>query len=1244
MSDGENVEPSAAQRMERFVAEFKAEGESQDIAGKYGPGAARPAAPPEDEHGFPLPPTWPYPGLRAFTPREARLFFGRQREAGDLRKRLADSNIVAVLGGSGSGKSSLVLAGVLPRLNDVGRIMGRRGRWYAVTFRPGDAPCRRLIEAVWNDACLPLLALKEGPRAFGEVLGDNIAETQVEAANGFAALRARFEAIVQPRNEFSVAGLIEFLDKLDDIDRRLAELRETPRAGKINFLLVIDQFEELFRETVKKEQPEDIRRMVELLTYACGHREDPLVVVITLRSEELHRCSEIEGLAPVINASFYLIDRPSVDALDMATVSPGRQTLQYWRVALNDDETATEEVEKSAPFSPAFIHALTSWVQDFQKEDFSAPVVAERRKRHQSDLLPLFQHLLRVSWSAAVERWAREQPEKATVEVSDIENWIEERRGRVDELRAWMRANQKGSIAYTPPQLSNMLERCFDIGFAITLSEAVTGKPWAESKSWPSDAPSMVERLRLIEAAFVALATRDDKGNDARRPASAAEVVEASHQTVSEDTVRNTLSFFKARNYLQGGDTGERYDVSHEALIRNSTEYQTWLADAKNVSNSLARANAALMAAASEPVRRDARKEQWSFAKNIWRAVRKVWGVISLTDLREAGSRFSENTCRDLERVFATDATFSPSWMAERAELGKSATEREDAVLRLERAWTRAYRWHIDLGAARQEGEKAYTGIDLVRAFQRFAGRGHSRNLVTGRQLRALRVFTLVYVVSGIIVLAPLGSSWWYSKFVLPVIVRTTAALNYAKTSDTNDFRLRLLLLAAALRESDTEALAQATREALLRAPVFAGDFAAGAWDAAGERVVTLDRKSRELVVHDVSDGREVARANFPGEDAEADVTPPSVGFFNNELAAFQIISASVLVGQQGPTLKERFQLPAGLQGLDEWIPRADIFGDHMRAIFLHFANNAIDGMSVLELSEGLNRQIKPDDKKRVSWNPIAQTAFRQPFLAEDCNDYAYLGRLAPVEGKEAYALWVGHLGADEAKSVQLSGRLGMAAIARGCRYAVVRDEGAYGSNFGQFHVISLQDGVPAPSKSVPFATLTPDGPKLPGALSDQVTLFLFPSNPQSQPIFAAAPRPDNGVWRTGWLTEQGLAVVDIRPDDSAQAVTLVGDSQMLTGLDARYESGSLSFSRDGSSALLMRQRTFSSPVQLRLYRLDLRKRRDELERDLKSTDDLVRKACQIAKMDGGNQLTNTERLTWFGQEDAPQPCPPDGR
>ncbi|MFD5704003.1 nSTAND1 domain-containing NTPase [Streptomyces lasiicapitis] len=92
----------------------------------------------------------PYPGLEAFTEDDAGVFFGRDREIAELVARLhpvsavaAARRCVAVIGPSGSGKSSLVRAGLLPAL------AARRGRWVVVPpFSPGADPVAGLASAL----------------------------------------------------------------------------------------------------------------------------------------------------------------------------------------------------------------------------------------------------------------------------------------------------------------------------------------------------------------------------------------------------------------------------------------------------------------------------------------------------------------------------------------------------------------------------------------------------------------------------------------------------------------------------------------------------------------------------------------------------------------------------------------------------------------------------------------------------------------------------------------------------------------------------------------------------------------------------------------------------------------------------------------------------------------------------------------------------------------------------------------
>ena len=81
----------------------------------------------------------PFPGLRSFEADESLLFFGREAHIDELLERLADNRFVAVTGTSGSGKSSLVRAGLRPALHR-GYLVDATSRWRFATLRPGTAP------------------------------------------------------------------------------------------------------------------------------------------------------------------------------------------------------------------------------------------------------------------------------------------------------------------------------------------------------------------------------------------------------------------------------------------------------------------------------------------------------------------------------------------------------------------------------------------------------------------------------------------------------------------------------------------------------------------------------------------------------------------------------------------------------------------------------------------------------------------------------------------------------------------------------------------------------------------------------------------------------------------------------------------------------------------------------------------------------------------------------------------------
>ncbi len=101
----------------------------------------------------------PYKGLRAFGEADARDFFGRETMSRQLVERLGEERFIAVVGPSGSGKSSLVLAGLLPALRQ-GALPGSE-TWRVVETTPGEYPLEELEAALLRVAVNPPVSLME---------------------------------------------------------------------------------------------------------------------------------------------------------------------------------------------------------------------------------------------------------------------------------------------------------------------------------------------------------------------------------------------------------------------------------------------------------------------------------------------------------------------------------------------------------------------------------------------------------------------------------------------------------------------------------------------------------------------------------------------------------------------------------------------------------------------------------------------------------------------------------------------------------------------------------------------------------------------------------------------------------------------------------------------------------------------------------------------------------------------------
>ena len=216
----------------------------------------------------------PFPGLRAFEAEESLLFYGREVHVAELLDRLGDNHFVAVTGTSGSGKSSLVKAGLRPAMQR-GYLIDATSRWRFATMRPGGAPIEALAESLGD--------------ALGSEPIESITRSLLATSAGLTEVVAR-------------AGLTQ---------------------GE-SLLVIADQFEELFRFDVTRAQQGRAALFVSLLLEASERRDVPVYVVVTMRSEFLGRCSEFTGLAEAFNRSQYLVPRLTRDERREAIERPLR--------------------------------------------------------------------------------------------------------------------------------------------------------------------------------------------------------------------------------------------------------------------------------------------------------------------------------------------------------------------------------------------------------------------------------------------------------------------------------------------------------------------------------------------------------------------------------------------------------------------------------------------------------------------------------------------------------------------------------------------------------------------------------------------------------------------------------------------------------------------------------------------------------------------------------------------------------
>ncbi|HEY1009441.1 MAG: hypothetical protein ACO1NS_05200 [Daejeonella sp.] len=449
----------------------------------------------------------PFPGLRAFEEEEDILFFGREKQVDELLKKLRTQRFLTVIGSSGSGKSSLVKSGLIPSLHS-GFMSGAGSNWKICSLRPGVNPIGNLARALSQNG---ILYNYESP--------DD--EQMYSSINESVLRRSNFGLI----DAFTQSGI----------------------DAKNNLLILVDQFEELFRfikfEKEAKEGKRDSVAFINLLLKATEQRELPIYVVFTMRSDFLGDCTEFRGLPEAINEGQYLVPRMTREERRDAIVGP---------VGVG-----------GASITPRLLNQLLNDVGD------------------NPDQLPILQHALMRTWDA----YKKKNPEPYSEKEIDLDDY--------NEIGTMEHAlSQHAEEAYAELETPRMKQICESVFRALTERGADSRgvrRPSRLSELCQLSNAKEEEVVQVIE-----IFRKKGRGflmPPAGTPLTADSIIDISHESIMRVWERLML-WVETENqsasiYLRLCDAADLYEAGRGGLLRDPELQVAWKWKEENAPNSV---------------------------------------------------------------------------------------------------------------------------------------------------------------------------------------------------------------------------------------------------------------------------------------------------------------------------------------------------------------------------------------------------------------------------------------------------------------------------------------------------------------------------------------------------------------------------------------------------------------------------------------------------------------------------------
>ena len=424
-----------------------------------------------DEHGTLVGTVNPFPGLRPFKIEESHLFFGREGQSDEVLLKLSKSRFVGVIGPSGSGKSSFIYCGVLPILYG-GFLTDTSPNWEVVVTRPGAGPIDNLAESL-------LKTVKDYNAA-------DVEDKKIKRTIVSTLLRS------------SSLGLVE-------------AIQQSRRKEDVNYLILVDQFEELFRfkDSTDPNSVNESLAFINLLMEAVNYEDAPIYVAITMRSDFIGECAQFPELTRKINDSHYLIPQMTRDQKRRAIEGPvavgnAKITPRLTQQLLNDLGDNPDQL-------PILQHALMrTWSYWAKYRDYEGEPVDLKHY----EAIGTMSEALSMHANEAYDELDEEQQRICEI----LFKAITEKRGENFGIRRPTRLNEIASIAdVSEADVVAVIEKFREPGRSlltpaygielgsksmIDISHESLMRIWVRLKNWVDDESEAVQMyLRLAEAA-----------------------------------------------------------------------------------------------------------------------------------------------------------------------------------------------------------------------------------------------------------------------------------------------------------------------------------------------------------------------------------------------------------------------------------------------------------------------------------------------------------------------------------------------------------------------------------------------------------------------------------------------------------------------------------------------------------------------------------------------------------------------